>query len=267
VTSPIRGPARDTWEHLKAATPARIALGRAGSSLPTCEVLRLALAHAEARDAVHAAFDSGRLADALRASGLTVVEVASRAADRAAYLRRPDWGRELSAASWTELDVAGADTPEAADGLVIVIADGLSATAVEAHAVALVDALRPLLERSGIAIGPATVATGARVALGDAIAERLGAKAVLVLIGERPGLSSPDSLGAYLTFEPRPGRMDSERNCVSNIRPEGLPVEAAAFKLAWLIREAFRRKLTGVGLKDESGTLGAPSPMPGLAQG
>jgi ethanolamine ammonia-lyase small subunit len=133
--------------------------------------------------------------------------------------------------------------------------------------VPLVRALRPLLAVAGIAIGPAVVATGARVALGDAIAGRLGAKAVLVLIGERPGLSSPDSLGAYLTFDPRPGCMDSGRNCVSNIRPEGLTVEAAAFKLAWLIGEAFRRKLTGVALKDESEALAASSQAPGLDQG
>jgi ethanolamine ammonia-lyase small subunit len=250
---PDRNPS-DPWRHLAAATPARIALGRAGGSLPTREVLRFSLAHAQARDAVHAGFDGARLATELRAEGFAAVEVASRAADRAAYLRRPDWGRDLSEASRTALATDGA-----AGELVVVVADGLSARAVEAHAVPLVKALRPLLEKTGVPLRTAIVATGARVALGDAIGQMLGAKAVLVLIGERPGLSSPDSLGAYLTFDPKTGRMDSERNCVSNIRPEGLPVEAAAFKLAWLIGEAFRRRLTGVALKDESdATLGGP---------
>lgn len=255
---PDRNPA-DPWLHLAAATPARIALGRAGGSLPTREVLRFALAHAQARDAVHAGFDGPRLVAELHAEGLAAVEVASRAADRAAYLRRPDWGRDLSGAARSTLRANGAD-----GGLVVVVADGLSATAVEAHAVPLVRALRPLLGRAAIPLTTAVVATGARVALGDAIAERLGAKAVLVLIGERPGLSSPDSLGAYLTFDARPGRMDSERNCVSNIRPEGLPVEAAALKLAWLIGEAFRRRLTGVALKDESEALPTESAKPAL---
>jgi ethanolamine ammonia-lyase small subunit len=240
-------PERDPWRHLAAATPARIALGRAGGSLPTEEVLRFALAHAQARDAVHAAFDAAALAAALRAAGLAVVEVESRAVDRAAYLRRPDWGRELSGPSEAALDglAPGGD-------LVIVVGDGLSATAVAAHAVPLIAALRPHLAAAGIACGAAVIARGARVALGDAIAARLGAKAVLMLIGERPGLSSPDSLGAYLTFAPKPGRTDAERNCVSNIRPGGLPPAAAAFKLGWLAAEAFRRKLTGVALKDES---------------
>ncbi|MCA0320344.1 MAG: ethanolamine ammonia-lyase subunit EutC [Proteobacteria bacterium] len=246
---PDRNPA-DPWLHLAATTPARIALGRAGGSLPTREVLRFALAHAQARDAVHADFDSAKLAEMLRDEGLVVAEAASRAADRAAYLRRPDWGRDLSEASRTALTMDGAGGE-----LVVVVADGLSATAVEAHAVPLVRALRPHLDRARIPLTTAVVATGARVALGDAIGQALGARAVLVLIGERPGLSSPDSLGAYLTFDPRPGRMDSERNCVSNIRPEGLPVAAAAFKLAWLTSEAFRRRLTGVALKDESAAL------------
>ncbi len=268
MTIPTPGPTRDTWEHLKAATPARIALGRAGSSLPTTEVLRFALAHAAARDAVHAELDGARLADALRGEGFDVVAVTSRAADRAAYLRRPDWGRALSDASGATLvALTGDGLNRPIRDLVIVVADGLSATAVDTHALALIGALRPSLDRIGVAIGVVAVATGARVALGDAIAQRLGAKAVLVLIGERPGLSSPDSLGAYLTFDPKPGRMDSERNCVSNIRPAGLGVEAAAFKLAWLIGEALRRELTGVALKDHSGALGAPSPMPGLDQG
>lgn len=247
-----RPPARDPWLHLAAATPARIALGRAGGSLPTDAVLRFALAHAEARDAVHAPFEASRIAAGLRAAGLAVVEIESRATDRAVYLRRPDLGRELSETSRLTLDLTGRPGGD----LGILVTDGLSALAVESHAPALVAALRPLMARAGIGLGPVAVARGGRVALGDAVGERLGVRAVLVLIGERPGLSSPDSLGAYLTFAPRPGRMDSERNCVSNIRPGGLAIQPAAFRIAWLAAEALRRGLTGVALKDESDRLG-----------
>lgn len=243
--------ARDPWSHLSARTPARIAIGRAGGSLPTREVLAFALAHARARDAVHAPFDPRRITAGLTELGLTVVAVESLARDRAAYLRRPDWGRQLAEAAGPALDALGA----APTDLAIVIADGLSATAVETNALPLVTALLPRLASADIGLAPVVVATGARVALGDVIAARLGAKAVLVLIGERPGLSAPDSLGAYLTFDGKAGRHDAERNCVSNIRTGGLPVDAAAFKLTWLITEAFRRKLTGIGLKDESDLL------------
>ncbi|WP_439572234.1 ethanolamine ammonia-lyase subunit EutC [Phreatobacter sp.] len=245
-------PVRDPWQHLAAATPARIALGRTGGSLPTAEVLRFALAHAEARDAVHAPFDSSRLATDLRATGLTVVEIESRASGRAAYLRRPDLGRALPEASRLALDLMGRPGGD----LGILVADGLSALATESHAAALIAALRPLLARAGIGLGPVVVARGARVALGDAVGERLGVRSLLVLIGERPGLTSPDSLGAYLTVGPRPGRMDSERNCVSNIRPGGLAVDQAAPRIAWLAAEALRRGLTGIALKDESDRLG-----------
>ncbi|QCI65043.1 ethanolamine ammonia-lyase subunit EutC [Phreatobacter stygius] len=253
---------RDPWSHLASRTPARIAIGRAGGSLPTSEVLAFALAHAKARDAVHATFDPERIAAGLGDLGLAAVTVESLARDRAAYLRRPDWGRALAETSRSRL----AACAEAPGDLVIVIADGLSATAVETNALALVGALLPRLASAGIAIGPVVVATGARVALGDAVAAELGARAVLVLIGERPGLSSPDSLGAYLTFDARPGRNDAERNCVSNIRAGGLAVELAAFKLSWLAAEAFRRQLTGISLKDESDLLLAPGGAPpGLA--
>lgn len=248
-------PVRDPWLHLAHATPARIALGRAGGSLPTAEVLRFALAHAEARDAVHAAFDAADLAARLRAAGLAVVEIESRATGRATYLRRPDLGRELSAGSRLALDRLGRPGGD----LGILVTDGLSALAIQTQAPALIAALRPLLDRAGLGPGPIVVARGGRVALGDAVGERLGVRAMLVLIGERPGLSSPDSLGAYLTWDPRPGRMDSERNCVSNIRPGGLPVDQAAFRIAWLAAEALRRGLTGVALKDESDRVGGPS--------
>ncbi len=199
--------------------------------------------HARARDAVHDALDVGALAAQVEALGHATGRVRSAAADRQLYLLRPDLGRVLAAEA--QLPSAGPVD------LAIVLADGLSARAVQAHAPGLLAALIPRLV--GLRIGAVVIATQARVALGDQIGQRLRGRAVLVLIGERPGLSSPDSLGAYLTFDPRPGRTDVDRNCVSNIRPEGLGYEEAAFKLAWLIREAMRRHLTGVDLKDDSG--------------
>ena len=238
----------DPWLRLGELTPARIALGRAGSALPTRAVLDLALAHARARDAVHAVFDAEATAAAIQALGFETVQVQSAAPDRATYLGRPDLGRLLSADSQGLL--AGG-RPDRFD-LAFVIADGLSSAAVHAHAGDLLGAMQPWIERGGWRVAPVAVASQARVALGDEIGEALGARAVAVLIGERPGLSSPDSLGVYLTFDPRVGRADAERNCISNIRAEGLSYDDAAFKLAWLIGEAFRLRLTGVALKDES---------------
>jgi ethanolamine ammonia-lyase small subunit len=235
---------------LRALTPARVALGRSGASLPTEALLDFTLDHARARDAVHAAFDSARIASELAAFGLPVAAVRSRAVDRADYLRRPDLGRQLDAASAAALAGGAANPCE----LAIVIGDGLSPTAVHAHAVALLRSLVPLLSGpEAVAIGHVVVASGARVALGDEIGAILGARMVLVLIGERPGLSAPDSLGAYLTYAPRPGRTDAERNCVSNVHRAGLSHDEAAFKIAWLVREGLARATTGVALKDESG--------------
>lgn len=250
-------PHRDPWLGLGLHTPARLALGRAGSALPTSEVLAFAAAHARARDAVHAPFDAAGLVAALDKAGLPASRVASAATSRSVYLRRPDLGRRLDAPSRQRL--CGCDAV-AAD-LTVVLADGLSATAVHAHGLAMVEALLPGLRAAGVLLGPTVVAEGARVAIGDEIGATLRARAVLVLIGERPGLSSPDSLGAYLTFAPMVGRSDAERNCVSNIRPEGLPYATAAGRLVWLIREAFRRGLTGVALKDESDAALAASEM------
>jgi ethanolamine ammonia-lyase small subunit len=228
-------------------TPARVALGRSGSSLPTREVLRFGMAHAQARDAVQAPFDADDVAGRLAALGLEVIRVDSAASSREQYLRRPDLGRRLSSESCRALMAQRGDFD-----LVIIIADGLSSTAVHQNAVPLVAALLPMLARQGLRLAPIVVGRQARVALGDEIGEVLGARAVAMLIGERPGLSSPDSLGAYITFAPRAGLTDANRNCISNIRPGGLGYEQAAFKLSWLIAEAFRRSLTGVGLKDES---------------
>lgn len=243
---------RDPWLDLARRTPARIALGRAGVSLPTDEVLRFALAHAQARDAVHAALDAGRMTAELEQLGLPVVAVNSAAADRAVYLRRPDLGRRLSPESRQALTEAA--LVEACD-LAIVVADGLSATAIHAQATALLRAFLPWVRRYGWRLGPVVLAHQARVALGDEVGAILEARAVAVLIGERPGLSAPDSLGVYLTHAPRAGRTDAERNCISNIRPDGLGFDLAANKLAWLLDRALTLRLTGVNLKDESDTV------------
>ena len=236
------------WNDWRSATPARIALGRAGAGMPTDETLRFGWAHAMARDAVHAALDAEALDRALQADGWTVARARSQAADRGTYLRRPDLGRRLDAGDAERLRELAAGRP--AD-LCIVIGDGLSALAVERHAVPLLRALRPQLPLD-TRLAPVVVATQARVALADEIGELLGAGLAVMLIGERPGLSSPDSLGIYLTHKPRRGRHDAERNCISNVRPQGLSYQAAAFKLAWLMREARRIGATGVALKDAS---------------
>jgi len=237
----------DPWQHLAALTAARIALGRSGSSLPTRAVLDFDIAHALARDAVHQPLDVGDLTARCREQfALDVIVVHSQAGDRLIYLQRPDLGRRLDQAGVAELDKRSGPVD-----LAIVIADGLSATAVQAHALPLVQALLPLLD--DLQVAPLVIAEQGRVALGDEIGVLLKASLVLVVLGERPGLSSPDSLGAYLTFAPQLGRLDAERNCVSNIRDDGLSPVVAARKLAWLVRAALACRLTGVGLKDESG--------------
>jgi ethanolamine ammonia-lyase small subunit len=217
----------DGWTSLGGLTAARIALGRSGHSLPTRELLAFELAHARARDAVH---------ESLRDWAPTLH---SAARDRAEYLRRPDLGRRL--ASDSAAKIVGGDWDA-----VIIVADGLSATAVDRHARPVIDALLPLLADWRIA--PISVVDQARVAISDEIGERIGASLALILIGERPGLSSPDSLGAYLTWSPRVGRTDAERNCVSNIRPEGLAPAEAARRVARLMHAARDRRLTGVKL-------------------
>ena len=235
------------WADWRSATPARLALGRAGAGMPTDEILRFGWAHAMARDAIHAALDVEALETALRSEGWDVLRARSRAPDRAAYLRRPDLGRQLDAGDAQALRTH-AGTP---GDVCIVIGDGLSSLAATRHALPLLSALRPQLP-AALRLAPLVIATQARVALADEVGEAFGARLAVMLIGERPGLSSPDSLGIYITHAPRGGRHDAERNCISNVRPEGLPYEAAAFKLAWFVREALRRGLTGVALKDES---------------
>jgi ethanolamine ammonia-lyase small subunit len=235
---------------LSGLTPARVALGRTGASLTTEEVLRFQLAHAEARDAVHVPLGSEALAAGIMALGCDVVQVATPATRREVYLRRPDLGRRLEAESASRLDKLRGEGFDIA----VVVADGLSSRAVTNNAVPLLSRLIPKLADTVFTLAPVAVAEGARVALGDEIAERLGARLALVLIGERPGLSSPDSLGAYLTYAPRPGVTDAERNCVSNIRAGGLNVEVASSKLAWLVNRALAAGISGVQLKDESDT-------------
>ncbi len=241
----------DVWERLRRFTPARIGLGRAGVSVPTKALLDFELAHARARDAVHAAFDAQALADALREAGFGgAVVVASQARNRMEYLLRPDLGRALDEGGRKRLSRLRDDG--GSGGLVVVIADGLSAVAPARHALPLLRELRTDLRSELREHVTVVVANYGRVALGDEIGEILGAEAVVVLIGERPGLSSPDSLGIYLTWAPRVGRTDAERNCISNVRPQGLPYSEAARRLAYLLWEARRLGLSGVALKDDS---------------
>lgn len=229
-------PAR--WTDLRRFTAARVALGRVGNALPTEPHLAFQAAHAAARDAVHTPLDVPALQAALAAPSL---RVQSAAPDRRTYLMRPDLGRALPAAEAARL-------PAHPGHMALVICDGLSAVAVQRHAAPLLQAVLPRLP---LPAAPVVIATQGRVALGDAIGAAMQAEAVAVLIGERPGLTSADSLGVYLTWQPRLGRSDAERNCISNIRPDGLPIPAAADKLLWLIGAMRRLRLTGVGLKDE----------------
>ncbi|MGI4982670.1 MAG: ethanolamine ammonia-lyase subunit EutC [Janthinobacterium lividum] len=280
---------KNPWEPLRQFTRARIALGRAGHGMPTAPLLAFNLSHAQARDAVHRPLDVPVLREQLDAAGFASFAVDSAAPDREHYLRRPDLGRRLSDASREAFATlaagcafemtARADAPappeatsapprapdaDAAPDIVFVLADGLSSLAVARHAVPLLEALRRRLE--GWRIGPVVVARHARVALGDEIGERLGAPLLAILIGERPGLSSPDSLGVYLTHAPRVGCNDAQRNCVSNVRPEGLDYETAAHKLQYLLTHARRLGLTGVALKDDSETLNVANGVEADAQ-
>jgi ethanolamine ammonia-lyase small subunit len=271
-------PAR--WQALRQYTDARIALGRAGHSLPTAPHLAFQLAHALARDAVHLPFDALGMAASLRALGLETLLLHSAAADRTSYLQRPDLGRRLDERSrsalveWQAQQAQQAQqtqqthTAQATSGsgapplarydIAFVIADGLSARAVHTSAVALVAVTLARLHADAAqswSVAPVAVVEQGRVAVGDEVGLALRARAVVVVLGERPGLSSPDSLGLYLSWAPKPGLTDERRNCISNVRPAGLPVDAAAAKLHHLLTASRLRQLTGVGLKDDSGDL------------
>lgn len=236
----------DDWQALRRHTAARIALGRSGASLPSREVLAFSLAHAQARDAVHLPLDVAALERALDTGGWRHLSVHSRAADRSAYLARPDWGRRLAPDSAVLLEQAATEAVDAA----FVISDGLSSTAIQRHALPFLGSLRPLLQ--GLTLAPIVVATQARVALADEVGALMRARLAVSLIGERPGLSSPDSLGIYLSFAPRVGLTDEARNCISNIRPEGLAYDAAAQLLAAMMRAALKEQKTGVALRFDS---------------
>lgn len=245
--------AQDPWVQLKSFTRARIALGRVGSSLPTKEVLNFGLAHAMARDAVHLALDVDMLETGIQVQGFATIRVHSKAPDRASYLLRPDWGRRLDDKSLVALKNAAKLKNGASEPIdfLIVVGDGLSSLAVARHVEPMLAEIRNYLP-SQWKLGPVAIASQARVAIGDEIGQALNARIVAMLIGERPGLSSPDSLGIYLTYNPKVGLSDADRNCISNVRPEGLQYADAAKKLLWLAKEAMRLKVSGVALKDES---------------
>lgn len=247
---------------LRRYTDARIALGRAGHSMPTAAHLALQLAHAQARDAVHLAFDPPALAASVRALGLQTLTLQSAADNRATYLQRPDLGRRLCDESAHVLAARRIGDASRFD-LAFVIADGLSALAVHHHAAPLIQATRARLDADAgptWSIAPVAIVEQARVAIGDEIGDALAADCVVVLIGERPGLSSPDSLGLYITWAPKPGLSDARRNCISNVRPAGLLIDTAATKLHQLLIQARARQITGVALKDDVDEADAPLP-------
>ena len=237
----MSGVVSNPWQALRALTQARIALGRAGVSVPTAAQLDFQLAHARARDAVHRPLNV-----ALFGGGFLVAH--SACSDRATYLQRPDLGRRLNDVSCAMLAAAA---PAECD-LAIVVADGLSALAIEHHAQPFLDLLLPRLAQDGWSLAPLVLVRQARVAIGDQVGALLNARAVVVLIGERPGLSSPDSMGLYMTWAPREGLTDASRNCISNVRPAGLGNAEAARKLHYLLEQARARGLSGVALKDET---------------
>jgi ethanolamine ammonia-lyase small subunit len=286
ATQPQPSPTPEPWAALRQHTNARIALGRVGTSLPMAEVLQFGVAHAMARDAIHTPLDIAALTASLEADGWRTLHAHSQARTRHEYLLRPDLGRRLNTASLQALQMAheasnttgqtdamGATrTPAPAFDLLLVLGDGLSPVGIQGHARPLLNVLRehllrlpsPHLSHTPLRLGPVVVASQARVALGDDIAQALHAPMVAMLIGERPGLSSPDSVGIYLTLNPKVGCHDAQRNCISNVRPEGQPFASAAYRLAWLVQQAFKLGSTGVTLKDESDLAALDASAPAL---
>ena len=242
---------QNPWLELRRLTPARIALGRTGTSLPTRAQLDFQFAHAQARDAVHLPFDYAGLSAQLRERGRDSLLLHSAATDRNSYLQRPDLGRKLSDTSAQALHEHAQANPGGVD-VAIVVADGLSALAVHRHTLPFLTRLEEQMSTDGWSLAPVVLVEQGRVAIGDEIGQLLGAKMVVMLIGERPGLSSPDSLGVYFTYNPKVGLTDAYRNCISNVRLEGLSYGMAAHRLLYLMREACRRQLSGVNLKDEA---------------
>ena len=246
----------NNWSQLRQFTDARIAIGRSGISQPTQPQLAFQLAHAKARDAVQLALDVPQLLQDLEAAGVPGATnfhvLNSAASDRLSYLQRPDLGRRLSDASRAVLAGQTAVTLERRHDISLVIADGLSALAIALNAAPFLTALMRQLAPENWSMAPLAVVRLGRVAVADEVGEQLGARIVVLLIGERPGLSSPDSLGLYVTWMPRVGLNDADRNCISNVRPAGLGYEEAARKLHYLLREMRARKISGVSLKDET---------------
>ncbi|WP_342624101.1 ethanolamine ammonia-lyase subunit EutC [Pseudomonas alkylphenolica] len=239
------------WLELRRLTPARIALGRTGTSLPTGAQLDFQFAHAQARDAVHLAFDHQGLRSQLNERQRDSLLLHSAAADRDSYLQRPDLGRRLHPDSAQLLREHAQANPGGVD-LAIVVADGLSALAVHRHTLPFLTRFEEQSAAEGWSTSPVILVEQGRVAVADEVGELLGAKMTVILIGERPGLSSPDSLGLYFTYNPKVGLTDAYRNCISNVRLEGLSYGMAAHRLLYLMREACRRQLSGVNLKDEA---------------
>ena len=248
----------DSWEALRQFTSARIALGRSGTSIPTKEGLAFKLAHAHARDAVHSSMDVELLRKNLELYNLPVVTLQSKSENRQIYLQRPDLGRQLHSESQSELQEF-----VVLNDVCIIIADGLSANAINQHIPTLMKVLMQALQNSGLRVAPLCLVTQARVAIGDHIAQVLQSKLSVILIGERPGLSAADSVGAYITYNPVPGLTDESRNCISNIRPDGLSFNEASAKIMYLILQAFQRKLSGIQLKDNEGLAGGVFLKPG----
>ena len=242
---------QNPWLELRRLTPARIALGRTGTSLPTRAQLDFQFAHAQARDAVHLAFDHAEISSQLSERGRETLLLHSAAPDRDSYLQRPDLGRKLNDESAQALRDYTSAHPGGVD-LVMVVADGLSALAVHRHTLPFLTRLEEQMSGDGWSVAPVVLVEQGRVAIGDEIGQLLGAKMLVMLIGERPGLSSPDSLGLYFTYAPKVGLTDAYRNCISNVRLEGLSYGMAAHRLLYLMREACRRQLSGVNLKDEA---------------
>jgi ethanolamine ammonia-lyase small subunit len=248
----------DPWFSLRRFTQARIGLGRAGHAVPTEALLDFQLAHAQARDAVHFPWDIEGFAESLREMGQDCLILQTPIRSRAEYLRRPDRGRVLDSDSRTRLD-----NMDGGMDVALIVTNGLSSTAVERHGLPLLEAVIGQYRSRRIPVWPIILVENGRVALSDEIGFALGARVAVIVVGERPGLSAADSLGIYLTYAPRPGNTDAQRNCISNIRPpEGLSYEAAAAKLTYLTEEAMRRRISGVALKDELDTVLPPSPEP-----
>lgn len=254
------------WLELRRLTPARIALGRTGTSMPTGAQLDFQFAHAQARDAVHLPFDHAGLSSQLAERGRDSLLLHSAAVDRHSYLQRPDLGRRLSDESVQALRDYAEANPGGVD-LAVVVADGLSALAVHKHTLPFLTRMEEQTHAEGWSLSPVILVEQGRVAVADEVGQLLEAKMVVILIGERPGLSSPDSLGLYFTYNPKVGLTDAYRNCISNVRLEGLSYGMAAHRLLYLMREACRRQLSGVNLKDEAQVQTLESDDPDLMKG